>query len=127
MTFSEDRHKIRLIGYPSSSNTSGEQRNYAMFFAAINTLINDDEHLAKIFPTPPPVAFKQPPNLKQTIARSKLSSLQDNIDHNTTQPCHGNFCKIFNMDTTITCGNTTHHVHGKYSYDSANIVYLICC
>eukprot|EP00061_Rhincodon_typus_P007608 g29459.t1 len=54
----------------------------------------------------------------------------DNIDHSTIQPCHGNLCKacqIFDMDTIITCGNTTHYVHGRYSCDSANVVYLICC
>eukprot|EP00061_Rhincodon_typus_P011467 g36497.t1 len=36
---------------------------------------------------------------------SKLPSLQDNIDHNTTEPCHGNLYKthqITDMDTTIT-------------------------
>eukprot|EP00061_Rhincodon_typus_P011996 g37411.t1 len=55
--------------------------------------ITDDDDLAKIFPTPPLLAFKQLPNIKQTIVRSKLASLQDNIDHNTIQPCHGNLCK----------------------------------
>eukprot|EP00061_Rhincodon_typus_P009380 g32847.t1 len=72
--------------------------------------IDDDEHLTKIFTMPPILTFKHPPNLKQTIVHSKLPSLQDNIDHNTTQPCHGYLCKtcqIINMDTTITHGNTT--------------------
>eukprot|EP00061_Rhincodon_typus_P011409 g36389.t1 len=65
----------------------------------------DDEHLAKIVPMSPLLAFKQPPNLQQTIARSKLPSLQSDTDHNTTQPCHRNLCKtcqIIDMDTTIT-------------------------
>eukprot|EP00061_Rhincodon_typus_P011952 g37336.t1 len=67
--------------------------------------IDDYEHLAKIFPRPPLPAFKQPPNLKQTIVRSKLPSLQDDIDHNTMQPRQDNLCKtcqIIDMDTTIT-------------------------
>eukprot|EP00061_Rhincodon_typus_P004078 g21688.t1 len=41
-------------------------------------------------------------------------SVQDNIGHNTTKPCHGNLCKtcqIIDMDITITCGNTMYHVH----------------
>eukprot|EP00061_Rhincodon_typus_P004364 g22402.t1 len=85
---------------------------------SLQHIVDDDEHLAKIFPTPPLLAFKQPLNLKQTIVRSKLPSLQGNIDHNTVEPCHGNLCKtcqIINMDTTITHGNTTHHIHGRYS------------
>eukprot|EP00061_Rhincodon_typus_P003619 g20533.t1 len=67
---------------------------------SLQHIINDDEHLAKTIPTSPLPAFKQPPNLKQIIVRSKLPSLQD-IDHNTTQPCHGNLCKtcqIIDMD-----------------------------
>eukprot|EP00061_Rhincodon_typus_P008158 g30530.t1 len=93
------RYDAQLI-----DRTSREQRNYAMFFVAFN-IINDNEHFTKIFPTPPFLALKQPSNLKQTIVRSKLPSLQDNIDHNTIQPCHDNLCKtcqFFNMDTTIT-------------------------
>eukprot|EP00061_Rhincodon_typus_P009793 g33569.t1 len=93
--------------------------------------INDDnEHLTKILPTAPLFAFKQPPNLNQTIVCSKLPSLQDNIDHETTQPCHGNLCmtyQIIDMDTTMTHGSTIHHMHGRYSCDLANVVYLICC
>eukprot|EP00061_Rhincodon_typus_P003019 g19088.t1 len=95
---------------------------------SLQHIIDDNEHFAKIFPTPPLLAFKQLPNLKQTIVRSKLPSLQYNINHNTTQPCHGNLCKtcqMFDMDTTITRGNITHHVHGRFSCNSANVVYLI--
>eukprot|EP00061_Rhincodon_typus_P015268 g42852.t1 len=90
--------------------------------------INDNKHLAKIIPTPPLPAFKQPTNLKQMIAHSKLPSLPDNIDHNTTQPCYGDLCKtsrIIDMYATVTHGNTTYHVHGRYSCDLANVVYLI--
>eukprot|EP00061_Rhincodon_typus_P017302 g45939.t1 len=64
----------------------------------------------------------------QTIACGKLPSLQDNVDHNTTQPCHGNVCKtcqIIDLDTTITRGSNAHHVHSRYSCDLANIAYLI--
>eukprot|EP00061_Rhincodon_typus_P017832 g46714.t1 len=34
---------------------------------------------------------------------------------------------MIDMDTTITRGNTTQHMHGRYLGDSANVVYLICC
>eukprot|EP00061_Rhincodon_typus_P003994 g21500.t1 len=72
---------------------------------SLQHVIDDDKHVAKIFPMPPLLVFKQPSNLKPTIVCSKLPSLQDNFDHNTTQPCRGNLCKtcqIFDMDTTIT-------------------------
>eukprot|EP00061_Rhincodon_typus_P011114 g35898.t1 len=93
--------------------------------------INDDEHLANIFVTPSFLTFKQPPNLKQTIVRSELPSLQDNIDRNTTQPCHGNRCKtcqIINMDTTVTCGNSntphTQQCWGVMFYISFNFFFM---
>ncbi|XP_067848012.1 uncharacterized protein [Heptranchias perlo] len=97
---------------------------------SLQHVIDDDEHLAKAIPTPPLLAFKQPPNLKQTIVRSKLPSSQENSVHDTTQPCHSNLCKtcqIIDADTTITREDTTHQVHGSYSCDSANVVYLIRC
>ncbi|XP_078084813.1 uncharacterized protein LOC144503794 [Mustelus asterias] len=93
-------------------------------------VIDEDEHLAKAIPTPPLLAFKQPRNLKQTIVHSKLPSLQENSDHDTTQPCHSNLCKtcrIINTDAIISRENTIYQVHGTYSCNSANVVYLIRC
>eukprot|EP00061_Rhincodon_typus_P014597 g41712.t1 len=72
---------------------------------SLQHVIDDGEHLTKIFPTPPLLTFKQLPHLKYTTVHSKLPSLQDNINHNTIEPCHGNLCKtcqIMDMDTTIT-------------------------
>eukprot|EP00061_Rhincodon_typus_P010113 g34149.t1 len=86
-----------------------------------------DNHINKFQPT---IRLTMDYSLESTIVCSKLPSLQDSINHNTIQPCHGNLsktCQIIVMDTTITCGNTTHHVHGRYSCDSANVIYLICC
>eukprot|EP00061_Rhincodon_typus_P015899 g43838.t1 len=71
----------------------------------IQFVMDDHGRLTEIIPTPPILTVKQPPNLKRSIARSKLPSLQDNIDHNCTQPCHSNLCKthqIIEMGTTIT-------------------------
>eukprot|EP00061_Rhincodon_typus_P006257 g26710.t1 len=85
---------------------------------SLQHVIDDDDHLTKIFPTPALLTFKQPPNLKQTIVRSKLPILQDNINHNTTEHCHGNLyktCQIIDMGTTIAHGNTTHHSPSRYS------------
>eukprot|EP00061_Rhincodon_typus_P004344 g22353.t1 len=72
---------------------------------SLQHIVDDNKYIAKIFPMPPLLTLKQPPNFKQTIGRSKLPSLQDKIDHNTIQHCHGNRCKmrqIIDVDTTIT-------------------------
>eukprot|EP00061_Rhincodon_typus_P006403 g27014.t1 len=79
-----------------------EEPSYVL--CSLQHVIDDDKHLAKIIAMPSLLAFEQPPNFKQTIVRSKQSSLPENIDHNTTQPCHGNLCKtcqIIDMDATI--------------------------
>eukprot|EP00061_Rhincodon_typus_P012250 g37868.t1 len=55
---------------------------------SLQHVINDNEHLVKIIPTPPLLTFKELSSLKLTIIHSKLPSPQDNIDQNTTQPCH---------------------------------------
>ena len=94
------------------------------------TILDGDEHFAKAIPTPRLLAFKQLHNLKQTIVRSKLPSLQEYSDHDTTQPCHSNLCKMCRIiltDAIISRENTIHQVHGTYSCNSANIVYLIRC
>ncbi|GCC42747.1 hypothetical protein chiPu_0026652, partial [Chiloscyllium punctatum] len=86
--------------------TGAEKLRYV--FRDLQRIMNEDKHLAKTFPTPPQLAFKQPPNLKQIIVRSKLPSFQ----HNSTQPCHGRHCKTcqsVGMDATITRGDTSHH------------------
>eukprot|EP00061_Rhincodon_typus_P010453 g34759.t1 len=79
---------------------------------SLQHVINDDKHLTKTITMPPLLTFKQPPNLKQTIVCSKLPSLQENIDHNTTQLCHSDLCKacqIIDVDATITHVNISHH------------------
>eukprot|EP00061_Rhincodon_typus_P010579 g34970.t1 len=83
-----------------------EGGNHAMFFAAFSM----SAMTANILPRPSP-HLKQQPNLKKTIVRSKLPSLQENSNYDNKQPCYGNLCKtcqIIDMDTTITFGNTTH-------------------
>ena len=59
-----------------------------------------------------------------------MALLQENSDHDTTQPCHSNLCKtcqIINTDAISSRENTIHQVHGTYSCNSANVVYLIRC
>ncbi|XP_072413131.1 interferon-induced protein with tetratricopeptide repeats 5-like [Chiloscyllium punctatum] len=62
-------------------------------FCSFQHVIYDNEHFAKIIPMHPFFAFKQPPNFKQTIVRSKLPHIHSDINHNTTQLCHINHCK----------------------------------
>ncbi|XP_078061688.1 uncharacterized protein LOC144487466 [Mustelus asterias] len=126
-TSSEDKHGTRWTEYPSSSSTSPERRSYDISSGAFNMSLMK----TNISPRPSPHPHFLPSNnLKQTIVRSKLPSLQENSDHDTTQPCHSNLCKtcrIIETDAIISRENTIHQVHGTYSCNSANVVYLIRC
>eukprot|EP00061_Rhincodon_typus_P013589 g40049.t1 len=75
----------------------GAQKLHHVLRSFQHIIVDDDERFAKIFPMPPLLTFKQPPNLKQTIVYSKPPSLQDDINHNITQPCHGNLCKAWTL------------------------------
>eukprot|EP00061_Rhincodon_typus_P009106 g32325.t1 len=104
MPSSEDRHRIQLIMYPTFQYFREAEKLHHVL-RSLQHVIDDDDHLAKIIPTNSLVTFKQTPNLKQTIVCSKLPSLQDNMDHNTRQPCHGNLCntcQIIDINITIT-------------------------
>eukprot|EP00061_Rhincodon_typus_P015688 g43501.t1 len=93
MISSEDKIRDKTDRVPFIVQYFPGAEKLCRVLCSIQHVINDDEELAKIIPTPPLLVLKQPANLKQTIMRSKLPSLQDNIDHNTTQPCQGNLCK----------------------------------
>ncbi|XP_060678520.1 uncharacterized protein LOC132814206 isoform X1 [Hemiscyllium ocellatum] len=115
-----------LAGTTSLFSTSQELKNDAMFFVTCNTLSTE----MSTSPRPSPHLHCLPLNNHQTSNRlyvySKLPSFQDSA----IQPCHGRRCKTcqnVDMGITITCEDTSHHVRGRYSCDSANIVYLIRC
>ena len=131
-TSSEDEQGTRWTGYPSSSSTSPERRSYGISSGAFNMSLMK----TNISPRPSPHPHFLPSNNRttsNTTVRSKLPSLQENSDHGITQPCHSNLCKtcrIIDTDTMISHENTIHQVHGTYSCNSANVVYLIliwCC
>ena len=42
-----------------------------------------NEELEETFPLPPMIAFRQPPNLKQMICKSKLHEIQMRIKRDT--------------------------------------------
>ncbi|OCT84288.1 hypothetical protein XELAEV_18022446mg [Xenopus laevis] len=87
-----------------------------------------DERLKSIFPDPPLLAFRQPPNLKSLITRSAL--LQPT--NNGTYPCGKKQCKTcphIQTSDKIPIPDTLeeYSIHGHYNCSSSNVVYLIQC
>eukprot|EP00061_Rhincodon_typus_P011036 g35760.t1 len=91
---------------------------------SLQHVVDDNEHLAKIIPTPPknhqtlnrPLPTANHPAFRATSTKSPYNLVMAT-----------SASQIIDMDTTITCGNTIYHVYGRYTCDSANVVYLIRC
>ncbi|OCT97092.1 hypothetical protein XELAEV_18009315mg [Xenopus laevis] len=88
--------------------------------------LEKDNRLHIIFPDPPLLAFRQPPNLRKLIIRSSLSG-----DHGT-HPCGRKRCKtcphILSADRVqIPDTIEEYYIHGHYTCSYSNLVYAITC
>ena len=93
----------------------------------LQPLMDNDPRLSTIFPDPPMLAYRQPPNLRKILVRSKITpSLPSG-----TFPCNKVRCKLCrHMDNSeIHLPNSTERFTpvGNFNCDSPNLVYLIRC
>ena len=96
----------------------------------LDHLISNDTYLSDIFPTPPFVAFRQPPNLKSKLVHSQLP----HPSADAITPCNAPrcaTCATICTDTNIERDHATfqakHRVKGRHSCASSHVVYLIRC
>ncbi|OCT80588.1 hypothetical protein XELAEV_18027402mg [Xenopus laevis] len=87
-------------------------------------ILHKDERLKSIFPDPPLLAFRQPPNLKSLITRSALL----HPTKNGTYPCRKKQCKtcphiLTSEKIPILDTLEEYNIHGHYNYTSSNVVY----
>ena len=107
--------------------------NLRKVLRSLQHLLDDDTRLREVFPQRPILAIRQPPNLKQTLVRSKLPEMGTVAAGPTTVPCNSSRgCKTCNMidrnDTaTIKRDQTEMKVQGRFSCNSTNLIYLIRC
>ena len=90
-------------------------------------LLEDDLRLSQALPKPPVLAFRQPPNLRKALVKSKFSTGRETAN---VQPCnHARCltCPTINTETTVTRGQATNHVRGQLTCHSRGVVYLIRC
>ncbi|OCT78073.1 hypothetical protein XELAEV_18029172mg [Xenopus laevis] len=90
--------------------------------------LRKDKRLKSIFPDPPLLAFRQPPNLKSLITRSALL----HPTKNGTYPCDKKQCKtcphiLISDKIPIPDTLEEYSIHGHYNCSSSNVVYLIQC
>ncbi|OCT61056.1 hypothetical protein XELAEV_18047084mg [Xenopus laevis] len=90
--------------------------------------LEKDNRQHTIFPDPPLLAFRQPPNLRKLLIRSSLSGPTNNGTH----PCGRKRCKtcphILSTDRVQIPGTIEeYYMHGHYTCSSSNVVYAITC
>ena len=92
-------------------------------------LLDDDQRLTKALPSPPILAFRQPPSLRRLLVRSKFHSLEL-ATRNSVQPCGKArccTCAAICTETTIVRNQVTYDIKGIHSCYSRDVVYLIRC
>ena len=91
-----------------------------------------DPKMSKVFPTPPMVAFKQPPNLKNVLCRAKLPTKQKpkrvvSGMKKCNNPC--NTCPYVLASNKIQSSQTKEIVNLKASFNcnTSGIIYITTC
>ncbi|XP_056418825.1 uncharacterized protein LOC130359365 [Hyla sarda] len=95
----------------------------------LQPILAEDEVLKQIFPEPPILAFRQPPNLKQKLVNRKLPTETSDTD-NGTKPCAKPRCKLCQhicTNSEASHNNKTYNIKGQYSCTTENVVYMIQC
>ena len=97
------------------------------------TMTSTDPHLKEVYPLPPLVAYKRPPNIKDKVIRAKVPPMAPRRPVRT-QPgmkkCNDcNICPFIYTCSTIksTSNNLTVDINTSVNCKSTNIVYCITC
>ena len=94
-------------------------------------LLESDQELAKIFPTPPSVAFRRPKSLRNHLIRSQLSmSPKDEAGTCTFKCGRCKICKSLASSKEISnpkVENTTEKIMNYGTCSSRNLIYAVRC
>ena len=96
-------------------------------------MVTTDPHLKEVFPLPPLIAYKRPPNIKDKIVRAKIPPLAPRRPDRVVlgmKKC--NKCLICPFVQTCknvkaTSNNTTVDINASVNCKTTNIIYCITC
>ena len=90
-----------------------------------------DKHSLEIFPQPPMIAYRQPPNLKQTLCRAKLPTAKrsQRQQHGMQRCLHQCPVCIHMLDTRVikAKNNDTYQMNGQFGCETTSVIYLATC
>ena len=97
------------------------------------TMISQDPHLKQVFPDPPLIAYKHPPNLKNKLIRAKLPKINTrprrviNGNKPCNKPCEA--CPFVENTRTVksTATNLTVNINAPISCDTTWLIYVVNC
>jgi hypothetical protein len=94
--------------------------------------LTNDQKMQKIFPLPPMVAYKQPPNLKSVLCRAKLPQNKHPKRRLVgMQPCNKpcNVCPYITKTKSFTSNHTnkTFELKGLFTCTTSGVIYLASC
>ncbi|XP_068096634.1 uncharacterized protein [Hyperolius riggenbachi] len=95
---------------------------------ALQPILHKDKRLKDVFPDLPLLAFRQPPNLRQMIIRSALSTPETP----GTLPCNNTRCEtcpyiLSTSQIQIPNSQKYHQIQDQFSCETSNVVYMIRC
>ena len=96
-------------------------------------MVNTDPHLKEVFPLPPLVAYKRPPNIKDKVIRAKVPPETPKRQSRSIQGMKKcNKCPICpfvqnGKSVKATATNTQVDINTSVNCKSANIIYCISC
>ena len=93
-----------------------------------------DQHLKEVFPSPPLVSYRKPPNnsLRDLLVKSKIPQNRNNRVKTGNKKCNKpacNTCPFFTEDTTVKSSKNNFSVPVKklVNCETKNVIYVITC
>ena len=97
------------------------------------TMVASDPHLKQVFPEPPLIAYKHPPNLKNKLIRAKVPkiNLRPRRIIKGTKPCNKpcSACPFVENVKTVksTASNLTVEINAAISCETTWLIYVVNC
>ena len=111
---------------PSSPNLSPTDYICSLYCQKTTTILKSDPLLQHLFPVPPLIAYRQPPNFKRILTSNKNPQPHPGTFSCNTPRCQ--LCAHIRTDNIVTGPNNYKFtIRERFTCTSSNVVYLLSC